>query len=830
MEIDQAITRLFDKHRIVFWYDEKKELRKEYESLWLPGVEKIELQNDEYGAKFHILREKPHQKFLIYHEGPQQADLGNWMLDVVLANGVFSADQVSLWMNELRLGPSFGDLVQEHAEFFKNKERLQALKSRLDPDDNSSAVCIKMLAVCVNSGTAATFEAVLETLLAELAEGKHNRMDLIQRCGLESFLQARLEAQFGYKSSSPSIKDFAISLFKACYAQGLEEPSALRQDALVFLKRWRDNVRYGDAFEELSDEYSRILGIEKDLQNRDPKRLVEMDFFSLIDQRILSWLAQQILDRTISAGDCANIIWRRRNTHWFDTFKEIYEALNYASQFVKELEAVDLHMSSLADGIRKYEATWYRLDQNYRKFIGHVRSSRQPTLLVKIADRVENLYSNNFLAPLNENWQRLVDDAKVWEAAPVPNQGEFFDRQIKEYLGTRNKVAVIVSDALRYEIGEELERLIEAEDRFTAEIEPMLGILPSYTKVGMAALLPHQEITVTSDETVQVDGQSTAGKENRTKILAAAVKDGATAIRSEDLLKMSRDESRELARDNQVIYVYHNQIDAVGDKLETEDRVFDATESAVHEIIDIIKKLANANLTNMIVTADHGFIYQNKALDESEYAVKDVEGGQVFARSRRYVIGIGMLPSTSFKTFSANDLGMVGHFQVMIPKSIKRLRLQGSGSRYVHGGASLQEVVVPLIKVNKKRTADLGTVRVDVVSSSSTIITSGQLAVAFFQAEPVSAKMQARQLRAGIYSQDGSPVSDIHTLTFDLAAENPREREVRVRFVLTRKADEVNNQTVYLRLEEQVQDTAHFTEYKTVAFELRRSFTSDFDM
>ena len=101
--------------------------------------------------------------------------------------------------------------------------------------------------------------------------------------------------------------------------------------------------------------------------------------------------------------------------------------------------------------------------------------------------------------------------------------------------------------------------------------------------------------------------------------------------------------------------------------------------------------------------------------------------------------------------------------------------------------------------------------------------------MAFYQTEPVSGKVLSRQLRVGIYAQDGTPLSDIHSLNFDLTSENPREREVRKQFVLSRKADEVNNQTVYLKLEEPVPGTEHFTEYKTISYQLRRSFTSDFN-
>lgn len=827
-KITQAITRLFDKHRIVFWYDAKKELRQEYETLLIPGVEMIELHNNEFGVKYHILREKPGQKFLLYHAGPQPENLNNWLLDVLLMQGHFSADQISLWMSELELAPSLWELVQEHIEFFKNDSRRSALKSRLSADDSHNTIRTKMLAVCVNADVENRVESVLEILLAELAEDRHEKFDLIQRCNLDGFLWGRLEAQFGYKSQTPGIHDFALGLFKACYFLSLDEPAVLTQDTLVFLKRWRDNVRYQSAFKKLSEESSKILGVEKDLQNRDILKLSEIDFFQLIDQKILTILAQQILDRTLSSGECANLIWRRRSTHWFKDFSDIYEALYFGSQFIHELDNADLRMESLPDGIRKYQNTWFRLDQNYRKFIYHVRASKQP-LLEKLVERIENLYSNNFLLTVNDNWQHFVDSAPSWDAAPLISQSAFFERHLKEYLGTKNKVAVIISDALRYEIGEELARAIQEEDRYTAEIEPMLAMLPSYTQLGMAALLPHQNLTIAKDGTLLVDGQSASGTENRAKILANACQDGATAVTASTLLSMNRDESRELAKANQVIFVYHDQVDAIGDDKKTEERVFDAAQDAIGEIVDILKKLANANLTNVIITADHGFIYQNKSLDESEFSIKDVEGDEISMRNRRFVIGKGLQANQSLRKFSASQLGLSGDYEVMIPKSINRLRQQGSGSRYVHGGAALQEVVIPLIKINKKRSSDTTVVEVDIITSSSSVITAGQISIAFYQTEPVSGKVLPRQLRAGIYSKDGTSLSDVHSLSFDLTSENPREREVRKQFVLSRKADEVNNQMVYLKLEEPVPGTSHYKEYKTISYQLRRSFTTDFN-
>ena len=99
----------------------------------------------------------------------------------------------------------------------------------------------------------------------------------------------------------------------------------------------------------------------------------------------------------------------------------------------------------------------------------------------------------------------------------------------------------------------------------------------------------------------------------------------------------------------------------------------------------------------------------------------------------------------------------------------------------------------------------------------------------FYQTEPSTEKVQPRILRAGLYTQDGELISDSHDLVFDLVSDNPRERELQVRFVLTRKADEANGQEVMLRLDEKVPGTSHYKEYKSLTYVMRRSFTSDFD-
>ncbi|WP_035067984.1 BREX-1 system phosphatase PglZ type A [Nitratidesulfovibrio termitidis] len=833
--IAQALTKLFDRHRIVFWYDSKQELRDDFEALQLPGVEKLKLTNNEYGIKYRLLREQPEQKFLLYREGPQPADLDNWLLDVQLAHGEFRTDQVAIWLSELELGLEFTDVVQAHAEFFQAIKRKDTLKKLLKADDTTGQIRLKMLAVC--TGSEPRMDAVVENLLQELADSRDEKIKLIARCSLDGFLWEQMTRCYGYKSDEPGIRDFAIELFKSCYAMtvgggGAENQVKLTGDALVFLKRWKDSRQFEGGFETLSGECAEVLGIEQDLAKRDFRELIELDYFRLIDQKIISDLVRAVAARTVSSGDVAIWVRQRRQGHWYREYRHLYEAVDYAAQFTHALGEANLTMESLAEGVQRYSRFWYLLDQLYRKFTYHVRMSGQASLMGSLTDQIENLYSNNYLLKLGDRFQTFVDAASKWEAFPVRKQKEFFEHWVRPFLRKDNKVCVIISDAMRYEVGDELLSLIRQEDRYSAELEPALSMLPSYTQLGMAALLPNKDLAIAYNETgtVLVDGQSSQGTANRIKILGQAISQRATACKVDELMAMKGDDCRALVRDHDVIYVYHNRIDATGDKRESEERVFEAVEETLQELIRLIKKLTGANANNLLVTSDHGFIYQNRAIDESDFSGVDAEGDQILFRDRRFVLGKGLTEASSLHKFTPEQLGLAGEVEVQIPKSINRLRLKGSGSRFVHGGASLQEVVIPVLKINKKRQSDVTAVEVDILRGASSVITSGQLAVTMYQTGPVTDKIQPRVLRAGIYTEAGDLISDSHDLIFDLSADNPRKRELQVRFVLTRKADEANGQEVTLRLEEKHAGTSHYKEYKSLRYLMRRSFTSDFDL
>ena len=826
--IEKRLSRMFEKYRIVLWYDRELELRDEFEELEIPGVNKLVIENNEFGLKYRVLREQLEDKFLLYHEGPEPEDTENWLLDLKLANGEFHTDQVSIWLDELELGSEFTVVLQEHIEFFNAGQRREALKKNLQGEITEKKLKLNMLGVCASSEP--MIHEVLESLLEELSEEKDSKLNLIKRCGLDSFLWKEMAGLYGYSSEKPGIRDFAIELFKSCWAMGVGETPHLYDEALIFLNRWKNNRKRYESFEKLSAEYSTLLAIEEDLAGREYLNLVDLDYFEAIDRKILSDLVSEINEETISAGDGADIVRKRRQTYWYDKYRHSYEAADCASEFLGKMNNILLEVESASQGVRAYAETWFRVDQLYRKFICHLNLSGHRTLMDDLYEKIENIYNNNFLLKINNNWQKVVDAMDKWSSSGIKNQREFFEHWAAPFLEDGNKIYVVISDAMRFEVGEELVRKIVREDRFSAELEPALGMLPSYTQLGMGALLPNRELEISDNRSgkVLVNGMDSQGSVNRGRILQKELNQRSGVMLADDFLRMNNDDARGLIRDKDIIYFYHNRIDAAGDKT-SEGKVFEAVEKTVEDLVLMVRKMTSANANNILITADHGFIYQDSEIDPSDYTEPVEREEDVIIRDRRYIIGRDLKEHPSLRKFTAEELGLKGELEVQIPKSINRIRKKGSGSRYVHGGASLQEVLIPVIHVKKKRKSDVSTVGVDILGEPNRVISSGQHTVVFYQTEPVGGKKKPIELHAGFYNSDGVLISDEHRLVFDHRSENPRDREQKVRFMFSRESERAKDQDIVLKLREPIADTSHMRDYRTAQYRFRRSFTSDFD-
>jgi uncharacterized protein (TIGR02687 family) len=722
----------------------------------------------------------------------------------------------------------FKELVMEHVQFFQAKDRLGNLKDILGDGDGHRDIRLKMLAVLFNVD-AINLSTYLHAYGTAFIQGDDQMEKDLERFGLEPFFWDEVEREFNYQAEAPSIYDFLIEVFNHNFILGTE--NKIKKEAKYFISLWKNTYPYRDSFSDLSARIAKDAGIENQLNEVPLDTIIDDDLYRLTNQRIIADLVQLVSEEAISKDKVIQYIKQRENKFWYTEFAHLYASLEYAATtiaLVRQHQNKKYH--SFQEGVQDYAKELYEVDQAYRKFIYNYRQTNHNNILTALAEKVEKVYSNDWLLTYNNNWQAVIDNLEEWNTTALNSQRQFFKVHVQPYLEKKQRLFVIISDALRYECGAELHKILQGKKGKGASLEPMVASLPCYTQLGMASLLPHEKLSFKDGtSTVVADGISSQGTQGRQRILDAKSGVRSKAIQAKEFMKMSSGELRgDFVKNYDLIYIYHNKIDKVGDEKMTESEAFDAVEEELNFLEKLIDKVISANGQNMLLTADHGFLYQYNVVDESDFIEAKLKG-EVWEKDRRFVIGTGLAKAPFAKYFSGSQLNIASDVDVLVSKSINRLRVSGAGSRYVHGGATLQEIVIPLIKISKKRQKKTEQVSIDIIKSTDKI-TTNILSVSFIQSDLVTDAVLPREIRAGIVAEDGELLSDQFSYNFDIEEGSERQREVKYRFQLSSKASgKYKNKRVKLVLEEPIEGTAQYRAYKEFYYTLNISFSNDFD-
>ena len=834
-KIREAIFNLFnapDHPRVVFWHDPDGDFDEEFEQLDIRDCVKVCPDDNEFLLKYRILKEEPDTRFLIYRKGPLPEDKDNWLLDIELASPVFSVSAEHIICSELGLSQAFLNVVREHLPFFKSEKRKKQLINLIQDDETADTLKMKMLMICcdVNPVTDHVEQALLK-LLDEYTRKVSTRYELLQRCNLTEFLWSLTEDQLFFKEQNPDIYQFSHHIFQSVYDYTVEQKDC-PANVLVFANNWKDSSSNRHSYEPLSDFQGEILFMHWEKEYKDYVVLADYDYFREFERLVFLSLAENVKTFHTAADEVIQVVNRRKTSIWYEEYEQDYLALQSASQFFTHFEQLTLELYSAESFFEAYEKSWYLCDYYYRRFITSYSKAPHQDCLKALYDEIQGIYANEFLFEFNNAFQKELSKKSRWHFEGIAMQRTFYTDHVSEKISGRKKVVVIISDGLRYEVAHELRTTIQSENRYEADLKAMCSPLPSQTPLGMAALLPHQELEWSVSEgarelTVLADGISSSGNDNRQKILQRQVPQS-LCLKSTEVLNKGSFELREWLGETDLVYCYHNEIDHTGDGRESETHTFNACERTIKEVFDLIKKFANANFNNFIVTADHGFLYTHADVETSDFTQTKATGEILLKENPRYVIGKGLQPNDSFMHFQAEALQIKGDFEVQIPKSVNRIRHKGSGQRYVHGGASLQEIVVPVLTVIKKRKDDVKPVDIAILSSDSELITTGMLSFSLYQEQPCSEKIHPRHLKVALYTKNDEPVSETHEFIFDSTSETIKDRERIVDLRLTSKAEAYNHQTLYLKLKEKYKDTEHFVDYKTKPYKLKMTFGLDF--
>jgi uncharacterized protein (TIGR02687 family) len=508
----------------------------------------------------------------------------------------------------------------------------------------------------------------------------------------------------------------------------------------------------------------------------------------------------------------------------------VYTALEHANELRLIIQSATWKFDSAESLLAYYTQTGYKGDYHYRKFLYEYDHDNRIAGLATLANSIELNYVNKFQLPLNDAWMTFVDGGAYFKQNTILKQRDFFTKVVRPYFIKDTSVFVIISDAFRYESGDELCSRLNQTDKYEAKIEPMLATLPTYTKAGMASLLPHTDLSFDIENSVILaDNQNVEGTPARSAILSKAMNGKACAVTFDEFKQQTanRGAGRDWVKQFQVVYIYHNTVDKSGDDKISESKVFEATEQAFKDIQDILKTIHSMNRYNAVITADHGYLYQQTDLQTSDFVDADLPDG-ISKKNRRFVYGASLPESKGMHKFTMEELGFSGSGDCLIPKGVMRLRQQGSGTRFVHGGASLQELMVPVIRFNRKRDTTVQQVEIAVLGVKSKI-TTNLVPVNFYQQSPVGDGTLPRTIVAGIYGADGKLLSDEFSYTFDFNSNESTNREKKHTFRLSSEITHYNGQDIILRLKEQVPNTNTTKTYSESKHQIFITFANDFE-
>lgn len=815
-----SLTGEFANQDVVFWHDVEGEFTSTVTDLQLAGVQLIHLDHSPaLRVKLEIER-RPGQKWLLYSAKPEPEPARDWLLDVRLRAKSFRADSTSILLEDLGLTSlALAPYLKQRNRFLRAKERVDRLKRLVLPDDSAETIDRKMMAVLQRSDEPDAL-AITTRLLhglwvpgeARVGDDPKAWADLVNN-ELGGAFWALMGQTFGYAESEPSlhdlllrllVTDFARSIAGACPA-GLQHlvlgNKTLAANASVLAGRWRADLNLHKSYADLSAAVAQTLNLGAMIEALPAEALAESVTFAAIDQQIVRDLKGRVALQGRAVLDSLRpLVARRRDGQWANrllagasaqtqALAACYDALEAGAEFLalKERHAAGLTFADALDGVRQYRAELFAFDQLYRRF--HFAATEvEPTgwgVLHSLRDLIEAAYSGWFIPQLASAWCKVVEGPegllRQWKVDELPAQQDFFAGKVAPVLnaGTVKRVFVIISDAFRYEVAEQLARDINGKSRFTAKLEAMLGVLPSYTSLGMAALLPHQtlEYRVNANTDVLVDGQLVSTTEGRSAQLA---KYEGVAIKAGDLLALGKEKGRELVRDRRVVYVYHDLIDMVGDKAGSEDKTFEAVADTLTELQQIIGFIINSlNGSMVLVTADHGFMYQESALEEADKAALGEKPPGTLRAKKRYLLGQNLPVTTKAwhgnTAETAGTLPGAGSLDFWVPKGAMRFHFAG-GAKFVHGSAMPQEVIVPLITVRENETDKAKTRQVDIslLGASNKVVTNTQR-FEFIQTEAVAERVLPRTVLISL--RDGEAVvSDEQTVTFDSASASMNDR------------------------------------------------------
>ncbi len=803
LNIQEQLNTEFSKSdtRIIFWFDDKGEYEDEVSKIQLDDAKLHILDGTNWLYSKWLLNESDVEgKYLVYAPFPKPNDAENPLADMYYYSVPYYTDRVSQMSQEIGIDNRFKEHLAQYSNFWKNKNRIEKFKELGIDHFNVETIDIGLIAVLTDVKTP-NFEEIIRQLLLNDSEAY---LKALEDNGLLEKFWELCEKYFGYQSENPNMDDLAACMLLTYASVALKDtlPDVLKSyilkkknDVVVFVRNLMDNVLYQEAYDVLSEKVDKTLRVVsriRDELKKDADKakdqsaqlldIANCDAFRGLDGILIDWaldqLNDEILDAQIDGMNLAQIAEQRtaKSCHFGNVYKNEYQAIKYAYQMMKAVSVMEV-TSDIKEMVADYQKQTYLIDSYYRWFYSAYDCMEDTERFAQVRERIENMYSFTYLQKVTPKWNQELTENLMADTG-LKRQEDFYRNYLKAYEG-KNRVIVIISDAFRYECAKELMERLELDEKCTPKLDCMISGLPSVTSVGMASLLPHKELLVDEKLNVTVDGQNCGDLASRDKILKAQNENN-VALSFDEVASANKEKIRELLQKKNIVYIYHNQVDARGDKPASENEVFTACSEAIEEIHKLIKKLTGyISAAKFFVTADHGFLYKRDKLHEFDKVSYDRE---ICAYSnKRFLLTTQKVNEPGMKS---RMMAYMNQLYVTTPIGADIFKVAGGGQNYVHGGSSLQEMLIPVIELTTNTRA-VAYDYVDVILTSvNRKVTNLITYFDFIQTEKVTDTMKARSLVAYFTTEDGEKISFDVPIVANSREDAPEKRTFHEKFTL----------------------------------------------
>ena len=778
--------------KIIFWYDSKQEYQDFINELELEDTEIIQYDNNSFWIRYHIEKEELNKNIIIYLPFERKKGIDNDLLDLETSNSdlLFNPDSTTMRLKNLGLTEDCRNVIKKYAKFFGNKKRETDFKNFDIDEKNPDNIDLIITAILLNIKSINEDEILKEIVKYYFEDEK--KYEELFKFGNEEFILGLFNDTFGVSINSyEELEEVYKSLVFTYFATSLKDIKKVSRYSKYLLTKKSTNVYVfinslmrdkttKEYFEKIAQDIEEEFGIEELIKSMDIEEYNLSDAFKIIDKYVIKYLVDKLFNGIGEYDIYKNYIDDRENKYWFDKLENEYNLLKVSIAFfekIKELENA-IKIVDIDKFAKDYADNFSEVDTLYRKMYFYFDSIEDKDVFINLKNKIENIYINDFMTELSIKWSDMIENLTKYDSNRITLQKDFYKNYIKPFNDKKDRIVVIISDAFRYECAKELNNRLKVFAS-KSDIGYMQGLVPSYTKLGMAALLPNKELSRVQDsDDILVDGLSSSSIKDRELLLQNENPDS-IAVKYDDLYDMTKLEWKKLFSGKKVVYIYHDTVDNAGEH--NENTIFSACDKAINELEKLVRDLHTTfSGINAFITADHGFFYKRGKVESYE---KTNKISNATKQKTRYSYSDSISEEEGILSINLDYIFGQDSGYVNIPKGNIIYARQGTGINYVHGGILPQEIIIPIIDFKSTRTSDTSKKVGITYSGLSTKITNAITYLEFLQDNNVDDNNKPCRYLVHFEDESRNRISDECTIVANYENTEVKDRFFKEKFV-----------------------------------------------